>query len=167
MFLFNICFELIISISIHSHFIAIRGDLTELLGQIELFYTHGNACHRFYVDSEKRLNIDEIPELHCDHEEADTRLLLHAKHATPNYDSIVIRSPDTDVFIILMGLKSSLDAAVYMDTGTGNNRRIISIDKVSEDIGADMCSAIISFHSFTGSYSLLVQYLISFNMCSL
>lgn len=132
-----------------------------------MLYTHGNSFHRFYVDSEKELNIDEIPELHCDHEEADTRSLLHAKHATSNYDSIVFRSPDTDVFIILMGLKSSLDAAVYKDTGTGNNRRFISIDKVSEDIGADMCSAIIGFHFFAGSYSLILQYLIYFNTFSL
>ena len=160
----NVRFKVVILISFHSHFIAIRGDVTELLGQIELFFTHGNACHRFYVDSGKRLNIHEIPELHCDHGEADTRLLLHTKHATPNYDGIVIRSPDTDVFILLIGLKSSLDAAVYMDTGTGNNRRIISIDQLSEDIGPEMCSALIGFHSFTGSYSLISKYLISFNM---
>ena len=39
-----------------------------------------------------------MEELHSDHEEADTRLLLHAKHASwGNNGIIVIQLPDTDV----------------------------------------------------------------------
>ena len=37
----------------------------------------------------------------CEHEEADTRLMHHAAHVT-NYghETIVIKSPDPDVFIL-------------------------------------------------------------------
>lgn len=37
-----------------------------------------------------------VPLLCSDHEEADTRLLLQAKHASPTHRRIVIQSPDTD-----------------------------------------------------------------------
>ena len=41
-----------------------------------------------------------VPLLRSDHEEADTRLLLHAKHASQTHRRIVIRSPDTDVAVL-------------------------------------------------------------------
>ena len=40
------------------------------------------------------------PNLHSDHEEADARLLLHAKHAANTHPRIVIQSPDTDVAVL-------------------------------------------------------------------
>ena len=40
-------------------------------------------------------------DLACSHEEADTRLLFHAKHASIESDEpILIRSPDTDVVVL-------------------------------------------------------------------
>ena len=38
----------------------------------------------------------------CDHKEADARLLLHARHACTAHDRVIIRSPDTDVFILML-----------------------------------------------------------------
>ncbi len=46
--------------------------------------------------------------LQSNHEEADTRLLLHAKHATATYDRIIIKSPDTDVFILSIAMQPAL-----------------------------------------------------------
>ena len=45
--------------------------------------------------STQTINIDELL---SDHEEADTRLILHAAHC--NNEQVVIWSPDTDVAII-------------------------------------------------------------------
>ena len=42
------------------------------------------------------------PLLCCDHEEANTRLLLHAKHASQTHRRIVIQSPDTDVAVLCL-----------------------------------------------------------------
>ena len=42
--------------------------------------------------------------LRSDHEEADTRLLLHAKHASEDHERIVIQSPDTDVVLLCVSL---------------------------------------------------------------
>lgn len=41
-----------------------------------------------------------VPQLLSDHEEADTRLLLHAKHVSQTYPRIVMQSPDTDVAVL-------------------------------------------------------------------
>ena len=39
----------------------------------------------------------EIPELTSDHKEADTRVLLHSKHAAGSHERIIIKTPDTGV----------------------------------------------------------------------
>lgn len=43
-----------------------------------------------------------MPELFTTQEEADTRLLLHCAHATDYSRHIIIRSPDTDVFVLAL-----------------------------------------------------------------
>ena len=55
-----------------------------------------------FSDSIKAVSVrkgtyDDIVELFSEHEEADTRLLLHASHASRTSSRIVIQLPDTDV----------------------------------------------------------------------
>ena len=38
----------------------------------------------------------DLPELESDHEEVDTQLLLHSKHAANTHDRIIVKTPDTD-----------------------------------------------------------------------
>lgn len=38
--------------------------------------------------------------LTCSHEEADTRLLLHAEHDSSSRSLVIIQSPDTDVLVL-------------------------------------------------------------------
>jgi hypothetical protein len=42
----------------------------------------------------------DVSELQCDHEEADTSLLLHSKHAAEAHDRIIVKTPDTDVLVL-------------------------------------------------------------------
>lgn len=71
-------------------------------------------------------------ELYSDHEEADTRLLLHAKHALSSHDHLIIRSPEIYVFIFLLGHKPSQfhRRCILFNTGVGNERRILNINEV-------------------------------------
>lgn len=124
--------------------------LKDLIGRLELFITHSKHCHRICKDENDTIEVAEVEGLYTDHEEADTRLLLHAKHASINYSDIVVRSPDTDVFILMLGHTSSIDANLYLDTGAGNYRRVIDINKIQESVGANVSSALIGFHAFTG-----------------
>ncbi|KAK6168839.1 hypothetical protein SNE40_020011 [Patella caerulea] len=52
--------------------------------------------------------VSSIECLRCDHEEADTRLLLHAYHASQLHANVIIQSPDTDVFVLAISFLSSL-----------------------------------------------------------
>ena len=81
----------------------------------------------FVTDGEKALKINEdtviaIPELEGIHEEADTRVMLHAQHASQHFQKILISSPDTDVFIIFLSFQPVINANLYFLTGVRNSR---------------------------------------------
>ena len=123
----------------------------------------------FYVTNRAdvfKINETEICkelELRSNHEEADTRMLFHAKHASANYSKILISSPDTDVFIICLSVHMAITANLFFLTGVKNSRRIITVTKVAEYIfntlkGCDvskevLMKSLIGFHSFTGCHT--------------
>ena len=47
----------------------------------------------------------QVPELHCDHTEADTRLFLNSMHAVKKYSNIFLSDADSDVFVIRLFLE--------------------------------------------------------------
>ncbi len=126
----------------------LHGKLTNLT----VFVTHGKHCHQIYANTQEEMQIEECLELFCDHEEADTCLLLHAQNSAVTHNNIVIRSPDTDVFILLLGHKPEIRASLFFQTGVGNKRRILAIDNIYNSLGPELCSALISFHAFLGEY---------------
>jgi hypothetical protein len=122
----------------------------QLLRGVEVFIAHESQCHQL-VASTNTIACHEVEDLACGHEEADTRMLAHAKSASAEYSSIIIKSPDTDVFIIALNASLSIRADLYFETGTKDKRRIISISKVKENLGDLWSAALIGFHSFTGN----------------
>ena len=119
----------------------------------------------FVIDGEKVFKINQnevsqIEELESNYEEADTRMVLHANHASSTYEKIMISSPDTDVFVICLSVHHLIDANIYFLTGVKSTRRIIDITAVAENIYKSMnvCDAskqsfmesLVGFHSFTG-----------------
>jgi hypothetical protein len=124
---------------------------TDELGGIELYITHGNKCHFIcYSATSLQVVCEEVFELFCDHEEADTRMLLHASHTAQSHSNIVIKSVDTDVFLLCIYCASKIPATLAFDTGTGNKRRILDMNNISEQLGEAWCDAILGFHWFTG-----------------
>ena len=95
-----------------------------------------------------------MPELSTNQEEADTRMVLHAKQIsnTGLYKNVVIRSNDTDVFIILLTHASSISSQLWLDAGLSKNNtcRNIDITKLAVKLGNKFCSALCGFHAFTG-----------------
>jgi len=57
----------------------------------------------------------------CSHEEADTRLILHAHHAALNgFRSIVIKSVDTEVAVLAIANYSKIGCSeLWLAFGTG------------------------------------------------
>ena len=89
-------------------------------------------------------------------EEADTRLALHALFADENEpgSTIVVRSPDTDVLVILLYYCQQFTGTLLFETGVGNKRRFIDVKKIQKSLGASVCQALPAFHAFTGCDSV-------------
>ncbi|CAH0381201.1 unnamed protein product [Bemisia tabaci] len=89
----------------------------------------------------------------CNHEEADTRLLLHAKEASQaGHKSIIIRTVDTDVIVISLAAFADINLeALWIAFGTGKDFELIPIHRVFNKIGPEKAAALPFFHAFTGS----------------
>ena len=121
----------------------------DMLKGVHVYVTHHDKCHRL-VPSGEAVACEEILELFSDHEEADTRLILHASHAAQMHTKVVIRSPDTDVFFIALNASLAIPSQLFFLTGIGNSKRIISMDAVKNELGQILCKALIGLHAFTG-----------------
>ena len=68
---------------------------------------------------ENGVDCSRVDELCTSQEEADTRMLLHASHASSNgHDCVVIKSPDTDVAVISCAFSHDINARLLFCTGT-------------------------------------------------
>ena len=87
----------------------------------------------------------------CSHEEADSRIILHAAHcAKQGYKRISIRTVDTDVVVLAVShfQKLGLDE-LWICFGSGKHYRNISIHMIAETLG-EKTGALLFFHAFTG-----------------
>ena len=78
----------------------------------------------------KNVVTEEVEKLCSSHEEADTRIILHCDDVaanSPESSVILVRSPDTDVFILLLRFVHHMNQTVLFDTGTGDKRRLLNV----------------------------------------
>ena len=125
----------------------------QLHGILEMYVTSKEQCHVLSPGTSAGdvVQCNECVELESDHEEADTRLLLHAKHALNTCDSVTIRSPDTDVFIISIAMQQNLGPKdLFLTTGTGTRCRTIRINAVVDALGEKLCQCLPGFHAYSG-----------------
>ena len=67
----------------------------------------------------------DIRELASDHEEADTRIVLHARDAAARgYKQVNILCRDTDVLVLLLAHREQLCQEIWMFAGTSRQRRL-------------------------------------------
>ena len=123
-----------------------------ILGNVLLVVSHGDVCHSIVVN-DAVVAVTEVPDLFSEHEEADTRLLLHAHQTDRVFSSLTIKSPD----IIVLSLAKSQDfhgCLLLFMTEYGSNNRIINITELGIKLGQEKCQAIIGLHIFTGCDSI-------------
>ena len=80
-----------------------------------LYVTEEEKCWKISM-----MAVTLVPELRCNHEEADMRLLLHAQHAGRK---CVLHADDTDVLVLLLGHAHNLGKC-YLKKGKGAKSRI-------------------------------------------
>ena len=113
--------------------------------------TSGERCFRLTKD-----DVTEITELRSTQEEADTRMMIHVKHAATSYQNVVVNSEDTDVFLILLSLHSQIPTRILLRRGKGNAVGLIDIPRLGTILGEDVCQAMIGVHCsrYTGCDSV-------------
>uniref|UniRef100_UPI00358F05C7 uncharacterized protein n=1 Tax=Myxine glutinosa TaxID=7769 RepID=UPI00358F05C7 len=90
----------------------------------------------------------------CNHEEADTRMMLHAAAAMKSgHHRVLIRTVDTDVVVLAVWMAQELNEVVdelWLALGTGKNFRYIAAHELSATLGPDKAKALPIFHAITG-----------------
>jgi len=90
-------------------------------------------------------------ELESSQEEADTRLILHAKHAADTgYQTVIVISEDTDVFVLLLSFAKDIPATLYQKRGTKTRTQFVDISLLRLSLGDELCGALLGFHAYTG-----------------
>ena len=92
----------------------------------------------------------------CNHEEADTRLVVHIHHALRHGAShCMVRTVDTDAIVILIGIMHTFTALyptadIWAAFGSGRNYRYYHINLMVQLLGRQKACALPLFHSFSG-----------------
>ena len=125
---------------------------------LTLYVSESDQCHCLSpaATNDACVIVQQIPELACDHEEADTRMLLHASHAT-RYNNVLVRSPDTDVFVLLLHFSFTIPCKLYFLTGVKDRARILDIAYIAQELGEEKCRALIGLHAFTGKAHIILK----------
>ena len=130
-------------------------DLLKVWGSDKLAYKLKNRhviCIRegdaFLLSSEdgKKIEITEIQELSSSQEETDSRVIFLYCRYCKNivYKYIRVKSPDTDLFFILLHYAQSFtETTVVYETGKGNKKRLINMNNIAEKFSQEECSALL------------------------
>ena len=72
-------------------------------------------CYVLYAGESPsdRVRSDEVSHLRSNHEEADTRLILHAKHAVATHNNVTIKSPDTDALVLSIAMQQRIENEMF------------------------------------------------------
>ena len=120
-----------------------KGDT--LPEQYELV-TGGGFSNETEARSTRRTGIP----LQANHEEADTRLILHSLEAArEGYERVLVHSRDTDVFLLLTHFLPEA-VEVWMIAGTAKKRKCYPVHLVSQRLTPAVRDNILGFHAITG-----------------
>ena len=127
---------------------------------IEFIFNQVNMLNTVYIllalgESVISLGCDEDM-LDCNHEEADSRILVHVQDAFAHgAKSVEVRTVDTDVVVILIGKYHCLQivqpkADIWVAFGMGKKFRYYSINRICSSLGQQKSQAMPMYHAFTG-----------------
>ena len=102
--------------------------------------------------SAKSTSQGELVCLYSNHEEADTRLILHACDAVDKqFSRILVVCRDTDVLLLLLHFfGSKQDIEVWMESGTARQKKYYPVHEIAEKLPQEIVDNILGFHALTG-----------------
>ena len=75
---------------------------------------------------------------------------MHVRDTEPDNATILVKSRDTDVLILLTKYCSQIKRSVLFDTVFGNKWRLLSVNDIVHQKGEAICSKLPAFHCLTG-----------------
>ena len=97
------------------------------------------------------MRVSEIHELMSNQEETDTRTVIYLKYAAKlGYESAVVRTPDTDIFFILLYHARHIALTIYLDIGIGKQRKVVNVSEIADRNGPEYCDMMLGVYVFTG-----------------
>ena len=108
-----------------------------------------------FVDREKAVimrdgSCEFCEPLSCNHEEADTRLILHANDAKQISERIVIWSPDTDVGVLGIQHYKNIKRELWLCTGVKDKSRFVPLHEIAINMGTKRCDILPICHPLSG-----------------
>jgi len=140
-------------------FLAVSSNKQHLFSMISKFLVSRPTGHKLLIctaeqdacASHEGVDLSAISP--CNAEEADGRMLLHAKHAVnTGLGNITIRTVDSDVVVIAIYACSHLTEmkTLWIDFGVGKSRRMIPVHELCRHLQHSVVSNLPFFHAFTG-----------------
>ena len=78
----------------------------------------------------------ELHELYSNQEESDTRVILYLRHAEKlGHESAIVRTPDSDLFFLLLYHSHHISLRIFLDVGVGKHRKIVDVS----DLASSFC----------------------------
>lgn len=121
----------------------------------KLFISGGSEEKALIIDHNSN-NRTEYEPLRSNQEEADGRIILHAFDSSPNgAQTIFVKSPDTDVLVLLLHHKPEINAErIYFLTGHAgkhtNLRRFIPVHILHDRLSERQHSIMLPVYTITG-----------------
>ena len=101
-------------------------------------------CRSSGVASSRSSAIQALPTTYSNQEETDTRVVLYLHHATAlGYKNAVVRTSDTDIFMILLYHADAIKLTVYLDTGSVKHRQLVNLSDFAVSLGEDYCATLL------------------------
>ena len=115
------------------------------------FVNQEEKCYLLSSDESRQVVHAEVAALRCSHEEADSRLIVHTSHvSTTGHETVVLRSPDTDVTVLGVAHSQDVEARIIFLTGTKQRRRYIDLTAIGRQLCHHVCQGLLALHYLTG-----------------
>ena len=112
----------------------------------------------YITAGESVVSVNDLhPMPHCNHEEADTRMVAHIQHALQHgLQTVQVRTVDTDDIAILVGVFQDLATVqpsidICLAFGMGKHHQFFSVNTMYKYLGKARTRSLPVFHALSGS----------------
>lgn len=103
-----------------------------------------------------------LEKLNSSQEEADTRLILHVLAELKSANTILVKSVDTDVLILLIHFYCTTpeitQSNLFIQLGHGKTTHFLSINDIVGNLGKEICKKLLAIHCLTGCDTTNAMY---------